>query len=240
MVKPLVSIIIPFYNDLYIGEAIESALRQTYQQKEIIVVNDGSTMHSELIKPYRSRIRYVEKVNGGTATALNNGIRQSTGTYVAWLSSDDRFYANKLAVQTQYMTERNALISHTNFDLIDGKGQVIETAAGMRFAKAIEFYRSFFIGNPINGCTIMIKRDLLKRVGSFNEKLPYTHDLDLWYRIMLAGYDFHYVPDRLTAYRRHEAMGTIKYEASIAVELRATNERYHPAMEQFISRAFGV
>ncbi|MGZ9585242.1 glycosyltransferase [Paenibacillus marinisediminis] len=236
--KPLVSIVIPFYNDPYIAEAIESALAQTYMNKEIIVVDDGSTSFMDRIKPYRSRIKYARKNNGGTASALNHGIRRSSGSYITWLSSDDRFYPKKLEVQTKYLVNRGGYISHTNFDLINSEGHITESGAGMKIATASAFYHSFFEGNPINGCTIMMKRDLLKRVGQFDEGLPYTHDLDLWYRVMLAGYDFHYIPDRLTAYRRHDAMGTVRHRDAIAIELQRTNSRYHPALRQFIQHIF--
>ncbi|WP_394514565.1 glycosyltransferase family A protein [Priestia aryabhattai] len=86
-----VSIIIPFYNCSYIDQAIQSALNQTYQDIEIIVVNDGSSKFNEKITPYLDRILYIEKENGGTASALNLGIKNATGEYFAWLSSDDIF-----------------------------------------------------------------------------------------------------------------------------------------------------
>ena len=236
--KPLVSIVIPFYNDPYVSEAIESALSQTYPNREIIVVDDGSTSYLHLLTPYRARVRLMRKNNGGTASALNYGIKHASGQYIAWLSSDDRFYPNKIDRQLHYMMEHNGYICHTNFDLIDEAGRITQAGAGMSFARAVDFYRSFLQGNPINGCTIMMKRELLKKVGYFNERMTYTHDLDLWYRVMLAGYDMHYIPDRLTAYRRHAAMGTIRHNDAIAKELQATNNQYHAALKSFINRVF--
>lgn len=234
--KPLVTIIIPFYNDPYIAEAIESALSQTYPNREIVVVDDGSVSHTELIQPYLTRIRYFRKKNGGTASALNYGIERSKGEYLAWLSSDDRFYPHKIAHQVAYMMKRNAYFSHTNFDLIDGSGILIEQGAGMTHATALQFYNSFFYGNCINGCTVMMQRKLLKRVGGFNEQLPYTHDMDLWYRIMLEGFDMHYIPECLTAYRRHEAMGTIRHQDAIMKEVQVTMKQYRAGLQQLIAR----
>lgn len=234
--KPRVTIVIPFYNDPYIVEAIESALSQTYPNREIVVVDDGSTAHTELIKPYLSRIRYLRKNNGGTASALNYGIHHSTGEYIAWLSSDDRLYPHKITYQVDYMLERGAWFSHTNFDYIDGTGQLMEQGAGMIHATALQFYMSFFHGNCINGCTVMMNRKLLKRVGVFNEKLPYTHDMDLWYRVMLEGYDMHYIPERLTAYRKHAAMGTIRHQDQIRKEVQVTLQEYHNRLRDFVNR----
>ncbi|MGA5688825.1 glycosyltransferase family A protein [Cytobacillus pseudoceanisediminis] len=93
---PLVSIIIPFYNCKYVQRAIYSALKQTYRNIEVIVVNDGSTAHLPMIKPLKDNIIYIRKKNGGIASALNEGIRNSTGEYIVWLSSDDLFINTKV------------------------------------------------------------------------------------------------------------------------------------------------
>lgn len=98
-----VSIIIPFYNCQYVEKAIESALNQTYQNIEVIVVDDGSTKYIERITPYLDSIHYIQKKNGGTASALNTGIRYATGEYFAWLSSDDLFKPDKISKQLKFM-----------------------------------------------------------------------------------------------------------------------------------------
>ena len=81
--NPLVSIVIPVYNGAnYVSEAIESALKQTYKNIEIIVVNDGSTDNTEkIVKKYGDKIRYFYKENGGVASALNLGIKNMKGEY---------------------------------------------------------------------------------------------------------------------------------------------------------------
>ncbi|UHA74493.1 glycosyltransferase [Paenibacillus sp. 481] len=233
---PLVSIIIPFYNDPFIEQALSSAVQQNYPNIEIVVVDDGSTMHVDKMAPYRDRIHYLGKANGGTASALNHGIKHSAGQYVVWLSSDDLFYPHKITNQLHHMLERNALISHTNFDYINAFGQVTQQRAALLFNSAVDFYQGFFKYNPINGCTVMMRRDLFYHVGYFNEALPYTHDLDFWYRIMLAGFEVHFVNEPLTAYRWHSAMGTMRYRPAINEELKETNRHYHPLMRDFIAR----
>ncbi|GJM76095.1 hypothetical protein HMSSN036_83110 [Paenibacillus macerans] len=94
---PTVSVIIPFYNCPYVEQAVQSALNQTYRPLEVIVVDDGSTSHAERLAPYRPHIHYLGKANGGTASALNHGIRHASGEYIAWLSSDDVFIRTKSA-----------------------------------------------------------------------------------------------------------------------------------------------
>ena len=100
--QPLVSIIVPVYNGAnYMREAIDSALEQTYENKEIIVVNDGSRDDGEterIALSYGDRIRYCHKENGGVSSALNLGISQMKGAYFSWLSHDDKYTPEKVAM----------------------------------------------------------------------------------------------------------------------------------------------
>lgn len=231
---PLVSVIIPFYNDPYVGEALASALAQTYPEVEIIVVNDGSTEHADKIAPYLNRILYLVKSNGGTASALNHGIRASSGEYIAWLSSDDRFYPRKLSVQIPRMQAAGAMISHTAFDLIDEHGRITQPRVTHPYRDDVSFYTAMLSCNPVNGCTVVMHRRLLKKVGLFDSALPYTHDVDLWYRIMLAGCRFEYIDEPLTQYRWHSQMGTVRHRPVIEQELAATRAKYAGRMANYI------
>src|SRR5665647_567426 len=94
---PKVSIVIPVYNgSKYLGEAIDSALAQTYKNLEIIVSNDGSSDNGateRVAKSYGDKIIYLgKKDNGGASTALNAAIKVMTGEYFSWLSHDDMYY----------------------------------------------------------------------------------------------------------------------------------------------------
>ncbi len=232
---PKVSVIIPFYNDPYITYAINSVLSQTYPDIEIIVINDGSTQHTELIAPFKNSISYLLKNNGGTASALNHGIRNASGDYITWLSSDDIFYPEKISKQVSLMLSINGLISLTNFDTIDEHHQILGRAVGPLFNNAFEFYNTFLHGNPINGCTVMMKKELLQNVGMFDEGLPFTHDYDLWVRIMLAGVDFHILNESLTQYRLHPAMGTARHKGWIKQEILSVRVRYYHSILDFVS-----
>jgi len=221
-----VTIVIPFYNDPYVEEAVESALAQTHRSVEIIVVDDGSVRHAERLKPYKGRIHYVGKANGGTASALNHGFRLASGRYIAWLSSDDRFYPLKVERQLAAMEAAGAWIGHTAFDVIDGEGRVTKPFISPPGDRLDVFYRSFIDGNPVNGCTVMMRKELFVRLGGFDDRLPFTHDLDFWYRAMLAGYPLHYVNEPLTAYRMHGNMGTVRHRPAIEAEVKETFGRY--------------
>lgn len=239
MMKPRVSVIIPFYNCPYIEQALQSALAQSWQPYEIIVVDDGSFMHAERITPYLPYIHYLGKANGGTASALNHGIAHATGDYVVWLSSDDMFYRDKINNQVLFMEQNRLLITYTNFNFINGDSQLTELNAAAVFHNQLDYLRCFLQGNPINGCTVMFKREIFGAIGLFNEALPYTHDYDLWYRAILNGYAPVMLNQSLTAYRRHDGMGTIKHYDVIMAEAAATNARYHAPLSSLIASMGG-
>ncbi|MNB71652.1 putative glycosyltransferase EpsJ [compost metagenome] len=239
--KPKVSVVIPFYNCPYVEQAIGSALAQSLPPHEIIVVDDGSVYHAAQITPFlgHPNVHYLGKANGGTASALNHGIRSASGDYVAWLSSDDIFYHDKINNQALFMEQNRLLISFTNFNYINAASQATQLNAGLVFGSPIELLRCFLQGNPINGCTVMFKKELFGAIGLFDESLPYTHDFDLWYRAILNGYFPVMLNQTLTGYRRHEGMGTIRHREAILAEAEATNARYREPLRGLIASLGG-
>lgn len=232
---PLVTVVIPFYNCPYIGQAVESVLTQTYPHIEIIVVDDGSTLYQHLLNPYMGRIHYLGKANGGTASALNYGMQRASGKYIAWLSSDDRFVPWKIERQVALMEGTGARLCHTNFHVINEYGAVTQMHAGPVFATAKQFAASFLEYCPVNGCTVMMTKALAGELGWFNEGLPYTHDYDLWIRALLSGIDFHYINEPLTYYRRHGGMGTVRHYDSILPEVQSVKDRYRWLLEHRVA-----
>ncbi|WP_347550642.1 glycosyltransferase [Pseudalkalibacillus hwajinpoensis] len=230
-----VSIIIPFYNCAYVDQAIKSAMSQTYKNIEVIVVNDGSTIHQEKIVPFLSEIRYIEKENGGTASALNAGIQAATGEYFSWLSSDDLYEPEKIEKQLNFMNQYQASVSYSSYILIDEKSKIKSDAIEVFFQNRNLFYRTLKRGCPINGCTVMLKMNIFNEVGLFDESLPYTQDYDLWLRVVQL-YDFHYLNEPLVRYRVHDEMGTKKNALAIRKEIGLVKNRYRNAMIQLILR----
>ncbi len=125
-----VSIVIPVYNgEEFLRKCIDSAIEQTYQNKEIIVVDDGSTDSTpEIIKEYveQNKICGVEKPNGGTASALNFGIKMMTGDWFKWLSADD--YLGKdyleLMMKGTNIDEVEKTIFYCEYSLVNEFGNV--------------------------------------------------------------------------------------------------------------------
>lgn len=223
MYNPKISIVIPAYNaSNYLAEAIDSALAQTYSNVEIIVVNDGSKDDGatrEVALSYGDKIRYFEKENGGSSSALNTGIANMTGEWFSWLSHDDLYVPTKLMKQIEFI---NALEIHTSelpkhiffsaSELIDATGKTIlscDIQAARRLKDKIDAFphNGYLIAEPtkyfFHGCSCLVHKDAFSNVGAFDENLRLLNDIDLWFRLYSADYQVHYVPESLVKGRIH-------------------------------------
>ncbi|UTE75466.1 glycosyltransferase [Rossellomorea sp. KS-H15a] len=219
-----VSIIIPFYNCPYIDQAIKSALNQTYKNIEVIVVDDGSTEHVNKIAPFKGRIKYIRKQNGGTASALNLGLRHASGKYFAWLSSDDMYLKDKVERQLGFMEGKGAKISYTAFKTINENNMVINEVHS-RAMSLNNFRRTLLKGCPVNGCTVMAEVDLIKRIGWFNEKIKYAQDYEMWCRVSLKT-NMYYLGESLVLYRVHSGMGSLNHSIDMVSEADKIKKKY--------------
>jgi glycosyltransferase involved in cell wall biosynthesis len=234
--RPKVSIIIPVYNCPYVDQAIQSALHQTYGNTEVIVVDDGSTKHLDKMDPYLKRIKYIRKENGGTASALNMGIRKATGEYFAWLSSDDLYDRDKIGKQLTFMRNMNADVSYGAYYLINGEGnKITERNVGVSFPTRLQFIQKMRQGCIINGCTVMMKKKIFEEIGLFNEELGSTQDYDMWLRV-LQKYHFYYFNEPLVFYRVHDSMGSKTHAERQTREIRDLQRRYFIPLKQLIQR----
>jgi glycosyltransferase involved in cell wall biosynthesis len=231
---PLVSVVIPFYNCPYIDQAVSSVLSQTYPNFEVIVMDDGSTLHQEKLNPFRSRIHYLGKANGGTGSALNYAMRMASGEYIAWLSSDDLMSPLRIATQLSYMQEHKALISCTDFHLINANNEIMMWSLAVKFPSAKQFIESLLTFCPINGSTVMMHRSVPEQIGWFNESLACTQDYEYWIRVHLARIDFHYINETLTLYRWHEGMGTVQKKQTVDHEFNLVRSRYGSQMQSLL------
>lgn len=225
MLTPKVSVVIPTYNHArYLSYALDSVINQGYPNLEIFVIDDGSTDGTaELVQPYRSKVNYVYKVNGGTPSALNRGLSLSTGKYICWLSADDTLIGDKVSKQVELMERDQSLgFSYTSFVVIDAKGVKGYEVNSAYYADKQEMVTKLMEGCFINGSSVMMRRSALEKIGYFDEGLPQAHDYDLWYRF-LRHYSCGFIDEPLLAYRWHgENMSQNPIEAcSLIVQERA-------------------
>lgn len=234
--KPKVSIIIPFYNCSYVDQAVESALNQTYPNTEIIVVDDGSTVFTEKIYPFWEKIKYIRKVNGGTATAINAGIQAATGEYIAWLSSDDLFLPEKISRQMEFMQNNQSEISFTNYHVINQNNEIVIPFCGRRLGHMVnDIYQDFLKFNVVNGCTVIMKKAIFEKVGYFNPLLRYTQDYEMWFRLLVNGHKMYYLDEALIKFRQHNESGTSKYRPEMLKEMNVVEKIYRPKLRDFIN-----
>ena len=215
MKKPKVSIIIPVYNGKeYMKEAIDSALAQTYDNLEILVINDGSNdggMTDKIAKSYGNKIKYIKKENGGVSTALNLALKEMTGDYFSWLSHDDYYYPEKVEKEIIFLNENNLLnervILYSDYDLMNENGKV--TDHSVKDHQMLEQKPEYaLLRGTVNGLTLLIPKKAFKECGNFDESLRCVQDYDLWYKMMKKGYKFIHLPEILVITRIHSKQVT--------------------------------
>lgn len=182
---PKVSVIIPTYNRVnFLEEAIESVLSQEYKNFELIIVDDGSTDETrDIVRRYTKEVAYFYQDRRGVSCARNMGIKISSGEYIAFLDSDDKWLAKKLSCQMDFFTQNPyASICYTEEiwfrkDIRVNPLKKHRKHGGRIFEKVLPLC-------IISPSSVMIKRDLFfDRVGFFDESLPACEDYDMWLRI---------------------------------------------------------
>lgn len=227
---PLVTIIIPVFNGSnYLREAIDSAINQSYKNIEIIVINDGSddsNQTKQISISYGYKIRYIEKDNGGVASALNLGIRNMNGEYFSWLSHDDIFEYDKIEKEISFALQKNALFVFSNYNFVTSHNQIINKSSNidlLNFNNNLVFL--LMTGYPINGSASLIHKDVYKKVGEFNEMMRTTQDYDFWFRTVE-----HFKPQllnkKLMRSRQHENQDSSKYSLIHNVECNELYSKY--------------
>ena len=219
---PLVSIIIPVYNGAnYMREAIDSALAQTYDNIEVIVVNDGSRDDGKtdrIAQSYGDSIRYFSKENGGCASALNFGIEKMQGEYFSWLSHDDRYLPEKIARQIDVLRElaNKDTIVFGGYELINEKSVSTGTVRPSSILPVDKLNIPLLplLRGLVHGCTLLIHRKHFDNVGMFDVNLPSTQDYALWFDIFRIA-PLHFDPEILVQSRVHPDQGTHRIEKHI-------------------------
>ena len=207
MIKtPTVSVIIPTYNRAHlIGKAVKSVLNQTYQDFEIIVVDDGSTDNTEeVMKSFNNfKIRYIcHSDNRGISVARNIGIRASRGEYIALLDSDDEWLPEKLDKQVDVLQNESpevGVVCSWSYN-IDEKGNYISKRCLPK--KGGYIYEDLLSTNPISVPTVLIRKECFNRVSLFDDLLNAQEDWDMWIRIA-KYYRFALIKVPLVKYRKH-------------------------------------
>ena len=209
---PLISIVIPTFNrKQFVCEAINSCLAQTYEECEIIVIDDGSSdgTGDHLREQYGERIRYISQANQGPAIARNRGIREARGEYIHFLDADDQLVATKVETCLRYFVQHPEIdVVHTNYQFVASDGRThIETTPFPSFSQDIFCELLRLTGNHILISSTMIKTEVLLAVGGFEDDPGFrsAEDWDLFLRLA-SKHKFHGISERLVYRRMHDDM----------------------------------
>jgi GT2 family glycosyltransferase len=203
--NPIVSVVIPCYNQSrFLSTAIESVLAQSWRPTEIIVVDDGSTDSTAAVADqYGGRLTYHYKPNGGLASARNFGIRHATGTFLAFLDSDDWWHPRFLETVIGVLRHRQGPgLAYCRQQPVDQSGVPLATAV-MNDAIVGNLVTALIAGNRVTADAVVVDAASVLRVGGFDESLRSNEDWDLWLRLAENGVPFIFVPRTLAYYRQH-------------------------------------
>ncbi len=199
---PKVSVIIPCYNHgQYVDEAVNSVLAQTFQDFEIIIVNDGSTdaFTNEILKNYnKPKTKVIHTINQGLSAARNNGIRESHGEYILPLDADDK-------IQPTFLEKTiNIISADNNIKAVSSYVEFFGELSGKGNPKGGEIENFLHYNNTI--ATSLYGKNEWIKLNGYNEKMKSGYeDWDFWLRLLKNGGKIHIIQEYLFCYRKHKS-----------------------------------
>ena len=216
---PKVSVIIPTRNRAgFLGSAIRSVLSQTFDDLEIVVVDDASADQTmDVVRGFGDvRVRYIRhQTNKGQGATRNDGIKQAAGAYIAFLDDDDEWLPGKLEKQVKLLdgSSPNVGLIYTGFYRVEGGSKrIINEIIPRRRGRV---YEDLCLNNWMGTCsTVLIRRTCFERTGLFDEELAAAADYDMWLRIA-EEFEIDYVGQALVYYTVHDERISTNHESKI-------------------------
>ncbi len=204
--QPLVSVIVPCYNYAhYLPPCLDSVLRQSYQAVQLILVDDGSTDNTtDVAATYGGRLEVIHKANAGLSAARNTGIEAARGQYVLFLDADDVLHPDSIAQRVRFLSRNPevdvAVCTSRNFSR---RPQLRSPFGHWHLPKSkLRLHLAHFNIAPPHA--YLLRRNVVDKVGGFDESLGACEDYDYWLRAVAAGFSFAASPG-LVYYRKHAA-----------------------------------
>ena len=185
-----ITVLMPAYNcENYIREAIDSILNQTYTDFEFLIINDGSTDQTEnIIRSYNdSRIRLISQANGGVSSALNKGLQNATGKYIARFDADDICYPNRLEEQYKFMVENpDYVLIGSDADYVGKNGEFIFSYNSPGYTNE-EINERIYDKNPFIHSVVFFPKNIIIECGGYDLKAHTFEDHLLWTKVIKKG-----------------------------------------------------
>ncbi|MBT6051410.1 MAG: glycosyltransferase [Candidatus Scalindua sp.] len=231
--RPLVSVVMPTYNYAqFIGDAIRSVLDQTYENIELIIIDNYSKDNTEDIVASFSdtRIKYIKfRNNGSIAASRNVGISESQGKYIAFLDSDDMWKSAKIKKQIELLEkDDNVFLVYSRY-IITKDGNFLRIyPKGKKLSSGNCFVPLFLSNNFIGSCTVLMKNELKQNNFIFDTdiRLITVEDYDLWLRIAKKK-RIAYIDEPLAVYRQHGNNASMGIRPLLLKNLQVTNRYRH-------------
>jgi len=251
MMSDLVSVVIPVYNsEKFLEECLDSILTQTYQNIEIIAVDDGSTDSSpDILERYSDKINIISQKNQGLASALNLGISKMKGDWFKWFSPDDVMHSSTIeTLIDETKNHSDNTIIYSNWNIIDDTGNTLREFHESNYNELSEFDFNLRLldGQQINVNTTLIPAIFLKKYGIRELDEPVAIDYDFFLRsALLHDVRFHLISQPLVNYRIHSAQlshknisKTLNYISEIKDEILMKLDeplriKYNHGLEQY-------
>jgi glycosyltransferase involved in cell wall biosynthesis len=183
----IVSTIIPVYNaQPFIRETLEAALAQTFDDHEVIVVDDGSTDGTcKIVEEYRGQVKLLRQENAGPAAARNRGVANVSSEWIAFLDADDVWETGKLEMQLTRAAETGSSFVYTNRENIGDLKHVAKIQSESVVLHEGHVFERLLMGNFITLSSVLMKRSVFEDLGGFNEDVSImaTADWEFWLRV---------------------------------------------------------
>lgn len=235
---PVISVIIPVYNGAKtIEETVRSILNQTFQDFEIIIINDGSKDETleAIDRIFDPRVRVYSYPNSGQGASRNRGLSQAKGEYIAFLDADDLWTPNKLEAQlTALQANPKAGVAYSWTDFIDEWGNFLRPGSHLNISGDV--YPHLLLTNILeNGSNPLIRREAIDRIGQFDASLPPAEDWDFYLRLA-AVYPFVVVPHPQILYRvyANSSSTNVFHLETVSIKVIDKNFKQAPASLQYL------
>ena len=227
MNDPMVSVVLATYNELpqFVSKAIDSILNQTYQNIELLILDDSTNENTiATIDKYSKdkRVKLIrEKTKLGFVPALNKGLTLSKGDFIARMDADDISELNRFELQVEYLKANPGIsVIGGQMDLIDEEDNVISHREYP--LNGISFWLFSLVRDPLAHPTVMLRREIVDQGFRYNEEMKRAEDIDLWLRILNSGYKIANIPETILKFR---------------VERNFNEKRVNKLQKQYVYRA---